>query len=335
MPSLRTWVEGLLLPARLYPAFIHSRLEATPLDPECAAALREKGSARRRARWVKHCLEAVERAGGQVLTPLDAHYPRRLLELHQPPPALFVRGDSGLLEPMRAVAVVGARKATAGSRVAAESLGAALARARLVVVSGLARGVDSASHRGCLRAGGRPLAVLGTALDAVYPSQHAALQEEIARCGCLVSEVPPTEPPAPWRFLARNRILAALAGTVVVIQAAEKSGSLSTIEFATELDHRVLVYPGAFDDPGFGGSLRLLREGHTLVRSPEEVLQELGHEAIGSAPSVPLGLDRPRSPAEIARLQGMDLGRVLAELAHLELEGRVRRVEGGRYAAVP
>lgn len=333
MPSRHSWVEGLLLPASHYRVFVERRLANRSLTPECREALESHSSARRRALWVERVLLGVERSRGAVLTPEDPGYPRRLLELHQPPPALFVRGDADLLRRADAVAVVGARRASPASRRAAEILGGDLALRGVPVLSGLARGVDSASHRGCVRHGGKPIAVLGTALDTVYPTQHAELQEEIAHRGCLVTEVPPGEGPRPWRFLARNRILAALARAVVVIQAAARSGSLSTVEFASELEHPVLVYPGAFDDPEFEGSLALLRQGHLLVGDSAQVLEELGVGEAAVAPPAPLGLDRPRSPDEIARLQGMELGRVLAELAELELEGRVERVEGGRYLA--
>jgi DNA processing protein len=331
----RSWLEGLLLPASGYRDFVESLLDRRPLAEETALALAQKGRAEERAAWVETVIARVERAGGTVLCPDDPAYPRRLLQLDQPPPALFARGSVEILRDARAVGVVGARKASPASRIAAESLGHALAGAGIPVVSGLARGVDSASHRGCLRGGGSPIAVLGTALDAVYPSEHAALQEEVARKGCLVSEVPPTDAPRAWRFLARNRIIAALSRAVVVIEAASRSGSLSTVEFAQELDQSVLVYPGAFDDPSFTGSNRLLRQGLPMVGSAAEVFEELGLDHPSAGPVAPLGLDRPRSPSEIARIEGLELGRVLAELAQLELEGRVRRVEGGRYVAVP
>lgn len=330
-----SWVEGLLLPASHFREFVDAGLNHRALALETRDALNSKGSAVERRRWAQGILKRVDRARGEVLCPDCTSYPRRLLHLDQPPPALFVRGRPEILCDARAVAVVGSRRASPSSRIAAEALGVDLGHAGIPVVSGLARGVDSASHRGCLRAGGLPIAVLGTALDAVYPSDHAELQEEVARAGCLLSEVPPGSAPHAWRFLARNRIIAALSRVVVVIEAAGRSGSLSTVEFAQELDQMVLVYPGAFDDPAFEGSRRLLREGHALVSNAAEVFEELGLDCPLPGAAEPLGLDRPRSPAEIARLQGLDLGRVLAELAQLELEGRVRRVEGGRYAVIP
>lgn len=325
------WIQGLLLPVSQYRTFIQTMLRENELPPSLSRLLRERAGSVDRLSWAASALARTERSGGRVLVPAQSEYPPGLLHLPQPPPALFVRGDPACLHGLQAVAVVGARRATPSARVAATRLGRALASAALPVVSGLARGVDRFAHEGCLAQEGRPVAVLGTGLDEAYPPSHARLQEEVARRGCLVSEYPPGTQARRWHFVARNRLIAALSALVVVVQAGKKSGALLTAEFANELGKVVMAFPGAAEDPAYEGCLALLKDGAGLARGAADVLQELGCDPAAAQLEIPLGLQRPLSPAEIARMQGMELGRVLAELAQLELDGRIERVEGGRY----
>ncbi len=326
------WLEGLLLPPRLWKDFIECRLAGRPPGPAIHKAWARKGGPGTRRRWADRVRARTEDLGGELLPPSRREYPRALLELEQPPPVLFVRGDCRWLN-AESVAVVGSRNASLAGQDRARRLGLALARAEIPVVSGLARGVDAAAHHGCLDGGGTPVGVLGTGLDAVYPSGHAGLQEEVARCGCLVTEYPPGGGGRPWCFVARNRLIAALSKLVVVVEAARRSGALITAGFAAELGREVAAFPGPVEDSSYAGCLEILRDGARLVRDAGDVLEEMGRFADFDQEKIPLGLDRPRRPAEIARLEGLELGRVLAELAQLELEGRVRRVEGGRYVA--
>jgi DNA processing protein len=330
------WLDGLHLPPSHLASFQGSLLEDRPLDTVVRSRLRRSGGWEARRERAREILRRATAADGEVLVPTDSRFPAALRDLPQPPCALFVRGDPALLEPSRSVAVIGARRASPWARTEAERLGGALARAGRAVVSGLARGVDGSSHRGCLAAGGRPVAVLGTALDQVYPAEHAALQEAVARAGCLVTERPPGDRVRPWHFVGRNRLLAALALALVVVEAGEGSGTLSTVEFAAQGGATVLVYPGAAADPRAAGCLALLRQGAGLVRRPEDVLEDLGLADEAREEAAPLGLGAaPRSAAELASGLRLPLPRVLQELARLEVEGRVRRVEGGRWVAVP
>lgn len=308
-------------------------LKEEELPDTLLCLLRTRAGSSGRLRWAEEVLNSARRRGGRVLVPAQNEYPRVLLNLHQPPPALFVRGDLELLQKGVKVAVVGARRASPDAKAAASRLGRALAAAEVPVVSGLARGVDRFAHEGCLAGEGGPVAVLGTGFDEAYPPGHAELQEEVARRGCLVSEYPPGTRARPWHFVARNRIIAALATLVVVVEAGKRSGALITAEFANELGREVMAFPGAAEDPAYEGCLALLKDGAGLARGAPDVLQELGLQGRAEQLEIPLGLGRPLSPAEIARMQGMELSRVLAELAQLELEGLVRRVGGGRYLA--
>jgi DNA processing protein len=335
MQPLTVWLQGLLLaPSQLH-LFVNTLLREGALSSKLARRLHERAGGRDRTAWAEQIVERTEKLGGRILIPPDPDYPEFLLHLHQPPCALFARGNPACLSTGNAVAVVGSRRAGPSARMAARGLGLALARSSVSVISGLARGVDSSAHEGCLAGKGKPVAVLGTGLDEAYPPANVELQEEVARRGCVLSEYPPGQGARQWHFIARNRIIAALASVVVVIEAGEKSGALITAEFASELGREVMAYPGGADDPAYAGSLRLLKEGAGLARGPADILHELCLEEKSGSQEAPLGLQRPSSPAQIARDQGMELSQVLAQLAQLELEGRVRRVEGGRYVATP
>ncbi len=199
-------------------------------------------------------------AGWVLLDRDDARYPPLLRELAVPPPVLAVRGDLGALH-ADAAAIVGARAATDYGQRAARALARDLAAAGIVVVSGLARGVDAAAHRATLDAGGRTVAVMGTGIDRVYPAEHRALADAIAAGGALVTEFGPRELPLTYHFPRRNRIIAALSWAVVVVEADRTSGSLSTARWAAEQGRIVLAVPGRIGDPGSEGPLALLRDG--------------------------------------------------------------------------
>jgi DNA processing protein len=194
----------------------------------------------------------------RVLYQREAGYPPLLSELHDPPESLFVRGAvEALSEP--GVAVVGARSCSAYGAQVARSLSRELAAAGLVIVSGLARGVDGEAHRGALEGGGRTVAVLGCGIDRDYPRSHAELARRIVPWGAVVSEYPPGVEPAPWRFPARNRIIAGLALAIVVVEARERSGALITADFALELGRDVFAVPGEITSGLSAGTNDLLR----------------------------------------------------------------------------
>ncbi len=287
-------------------------------------------------------LSRLTSAGLRWLGRSDKDFPARLKSIHDPPPGLFIRGSAGpeLLSQL-GVAIVGARACSDYGAHVSRSVARELAAAGVVVVSGLARGVDGWAHRGCLEAGGETVAVLGCGIDRDYPRAHAGLAREVGERGLLVSEYPPGVAPAPWRFPARNRIVAGLAVATVVVEARERSGALITADLALEEGREVLAVPGEITSALSSGSNALLRLGATPVTSPQDVLEAIGVErampepdrpAPGSAAAQMLAaLETGASTVdELARATGMTPGAVAAALVELELGGLVE-VRAGIY----
>jgi DNA processing protein len=263
-------------------------------------------------------------------------YPPLLAELHDPPAVLHVRGDAELLrEP--AVAIVGARSCSSyGARVARE-LARELARAGLVVVSGLARGIDGEAHRGTLDGGGRTVAVLGCGIDRDYPRSHSELARRILERGAVVSEYPPGVEPAPWRFPARNRIIAGLCVATVVVEARERSGALITADFALELGREVFAVPGEITSGLSAGTNDLLRQGAAPLLSSGDVLGALGLDPavrqlppLSPAASQVLRVlaDGARDADDLARATGRTTAELAAVLVELELAGVASEADG-------
>lgn len=287
----------------------------------------------------------LEDAGARLVSVGDPEYPEDLADLFDPPAGLFLRGS---LESGRTrVAVVGARNCSPAGSEMASALGRGLADAGVVVVSGGARGVDSAAHRGALWAGGPTIAVLGCGIDVSYPRQNRGLLDEIARNGALLTEYPPGIPPEPFRFPARNRIVAGLARAVVVVEGATGSGSMITADHALDLGRDVFAVPGPATAELAAVPHALIREGAALIRGPGDLIADLGLEV--SAPSVPspprdgedrdvIGAERmvwdsltiSSTPDSLAAATGLPLPEVISALVGLELRGRVLQV-GGRY----
>jgi DNA processing protein len=256
-------------------------------------------------------------------------YPPLLAQIANPPECLWIRGDpSLLLRP--AVAVVGARSATRDGLLMAAQIAGDLARSQLVVVSGLARGIDSAAHAAALDAGGTTIAVLGTGIDVVYPSENAGLHERIGQRGLIVTEFPPGAFANPAHFPQRNRIISGLSKGVVVVEAREKSGSLITARLAGDQGRDVMVVPGPAGTGQNRGGHALLRDGAKLVESAVDILQELGLLS-GTGPSP----ERPQAVAftvdEVAIEMGISSGEALARLLEWELTGEVQRIGSGRF----
>lgn len=265
-------------------------------------------------------------------------YPPRLSELHDPPARLFLRGARPELLEEAGVAVVGARSCSSYGAHVARTLARELAAAGIVVVSGLARGIDGEAHRGALEAGGPTIAVLGCGIDRDYPAAHAALAREIAEAGLIVSEYPPRTEPAPWRFPARNRLIAAIALATVVVEAREKSGALITADFALELGRDVFAVPGEITASLSAGTNHLLRQGAAPLLAVDDVLFALGVER-GSAAAPPSVSARAASLLELLRDGAQDIddlvlssGRasadVSAALVELELAGLASHADG-------
>ena len=280
------------------------------------------------------------RRGLRWLGRSEAGFPARLRSIHDPPPGLFLRGSAApeLLSQV-GVAVVGARACSEYGAHVARRLGAGLAAAGVVVVSGLARGVDAWAHRGALDEGGVTVAVLGCGIDRDYPRAHAALAARIAETGLIVSEYPPGVAPAPWRFPARNRIVAGLSVATVVVEARERSGALITADLALEEGREVLAVPGEITSGLSDGTNALLRLGATVVTSAADVLEAIGVEPPAPEPppvsttaaTVLAALAAGASTAdEIARATGLDAATAAAALTELEL-ARIIRASGGVY----
>jgi DNA processing protein len=282
-------------------------------------------------------LDTLERRGLRWLGRSDRSFPPLLRAISDSPSGLFLRGQAPPeLLTRRAVAIVGARACSGYGSQVARMLGRELAAAGLVVVSGLARGVDSEAHRGALDAGGATIAVLGCGVDRDYPAAHAELAARICVSGLVVSEYAPGVEPAPWRFPARNRIVAGLAQATVVVEARERSGALITADFALEEGREVFACPGEITSALSAGTNALLRLGATPLTSSADVLELFGLEAPAEA-DVELGeaartllerLDGPTSADELVRLSGLDVGTATAALSELELAGLVSTSDG-------
>jgi DNA processing protein len=227
-----------------------------------------------------------------VLVEFEADYPATLRNIPDPPGVLFVRGQIRPTDGI-AVAIVGTRHGTTYGVAQAEKLAAGLATCGYTVVSGLARGIDAAAHRGALKAGGRTLAVLGSGVLNIYPPEHESLATEIIAQGALISENPPRSPPLSGAFPQRNRIITGLSLGVIVVEASERSGALISARHAMEQGREVFAVPGRVDSRTSRGCHRLLRDGAKLVETIDDVLEELGPLA---TPTPVAGQRRPFSP---------------------------------------
>lgn len=265
-------------------------------------------------------------------------YPALLGELHDPPPRLYLRGGPAELLDLPAVAIVGARSCSPYGAQVARELARELGAAGAVVVSGLARGVDGEAHRGALAASGLTVAVLGCGIDRDYPRAHAQLAGRIAESGAIVSEYAPGVEPSPWRFPARNRIVAGLARATVVVEARERSGALITADFALELGREVFAVPGEITSALSAGTNDLIRQGATPLLSADDVLEALGLEPAATRVPDTLSADAlalltpvsetARTLDELGRLTGLGSPAMAAALTELELAGLVAAADG-------
>ncbi|MFT4794169.1 MAG: DNA processing protein [Paracoccaceae bacterium] len=303
-------------------------------------------------------LEAAHKAGARMLTLGGPGYPVMLAHIPDPPPFIWARGRASLCA-SAAVGIVGARNASAIGLRMAHAMAAELGEAGWATVSGLARGIDTAAHQGALTAPAGTIAVVAGGVDVVYPPENAALSARIAEEGLILSEAPMGLEPQGRHFPRRNRIISGLSRAVVVIEAAQRSGSLLTADFALEQGREVMAIPGAPLDPRAGGGNALIRQGATLVRDAADVAEALED---GLRPSLPGGLAerapvfaRPATGAddalrrdvaqflglapveedELLRLTGADLSAVADALLELELAGRLDRQPGGMLALLP
>jgi DNA processing protein len=322
--------------------------EVAGVGPKLAAAIAAMSESDAPARVLELCVDR----GVAVLPQAHSSYPSLLARIHDPPGILFARGDLRPCDAL-AIAIVGSRHATAYGRRMAWQLAGSLARAGFTIVSGLARGIDAAAHRGALDAGGRTIAVLGSGVLAVYPPEHDDLAAEVAAHGAVVSEPPPLAPPVRGGFPQRNRIVSGLALGTIVVEAADRSGALITARLAGEQGREVFAVPGAADSRMSRGCHRLIRDGARLVETADDVLDELGPlfqtatSAAGRTVRVPaeLQLDdverlvvdavdagggEPVSIDGVVETTGLAASRVLATIGVLEMRRILRRLPGGR-----
>lgn len=288
-----------------------------------------------------------------ILTEQDKAYPRMLREIHDPPVVLFVKGQIQAHDAL-AIAMVGSRHASHYGITQAERLAASLSHAGYTIVSGLARGIDAAAHRGALSAGGRTLAVLGSGLLEIYPPEHKLLADQVSNSGALISELPTRFKPLSGSFPQRNRILTGLALGVIVVEAAERSGALISARHSMEQGREVFAVPGRVDNRNSRGCHRLIRDGAKLVETADDVLEELGplveatpredgrvvhHPAelqlndleqrvLGAIGSEPVIID------QVVQQSDLPVHRVLSTLNVLEMRRLVRRLSGSQVVRV-
>ena len=347
-PNLfRSLVERLGSPTSVLDAPM-SRLRDVP---GIGVKLAERIVAARRECNVDQELAECERLGVRVLTAESPDFPASLKTIPGPPALLYVRGELQTRDTL-AIAIVGSRQCTHYGLRTAERLGGSLARIGFTVVSGLARGIDAAAHRGALAAGGRTIAVLASGVGNIYPPEHKDLAEQVIKSGALVSEMPTSFEPIAGLFPQRNRIISGLSLGVIVVEAAQRSGALITATHAKEQDREVFAVPGPVDSVASRGCHALLRDGATLVESADDVLDALGPLMNEIKPTPDSSVRHPLeltlndlerklleligsdavSPDEIVSRSQLAAPQVLSALSVLEMRRLVRRLPGNLYA---
>ncbi|MFC2071319.1 DNA-processing protein DprA [Chloroflexota bacterium] len=290
-------------------------------------------------------MEKLERYGVKVFTWHDQDYPARLKEIYDYPPLLYIRG-SLLPEDEWCLAVVGTRRATVYGRQVAEEIAADLARSKITIVSGLAKGIDSVAHHSALEAGGRTIAIFACGLDVVYPGENADLARRIMQQGALVSEYPLGTRPRADNFPRRNRIMSGLSLGVLVVEAGETSGAVITANLALEQNREVFAIPGSILSPASRGTNHLIQEGAKLVSDYTDILEELNLTAVAQQVEMKelmppsdteslllkqLGAE-PAHIDEVCRSSGLSISTVSSTLAMMELKGLVKQVGAMNYA---
>jgi DNA processing protein len=302
--------------------------------PERARAALRSGEVRRDAELE---LSAAGRAGIQLIGWGEYGYPELLARIFDPPPVLWVRGTLPEGDAATSIGIVGSREASVAGRTLARAMARELAAAGMVIVSGLALGIDGEAHRGALEAGGVTVAVLGSGLAQVYPKSHVSLAEQIERAGALVSEFPLQAPPYQGNFPRRNRVIAGWSPGVVVVEAARRSGALVTARVALEEGREVMAVPGHPSARTAEGTNALIRDGAVLVRGAADVAEQLGvtlpppETAAGEPLLRALRADAPLSVDELHRRSGVPVPQLLQRLGELELERKVQRLPGALF----
>ena len=340
--SVRRLLAAFGLPGRIWRASYHEL--AAVVGPAIAAAVLKPLAPRQQARLAA-TLAWLQQPAHSILTLADADYPAALLQIPDPPPLLYLRGNPALLR-SEALAVVGSRNATAQGVAHAERFSEELSRAGLTIVSGLALGIDAAAHEGGLRGSGSTVAVIGTGIDIDYPLRHRALAQRIAEQGCIVSEYALGTPPLAANFPRRNRLISGLSRAVLVVEAAAQSGSLITARMAAEQGRDVFAIPGSIHAPLAKGCHQLIRQGAKLVETTQDILEEFaGRQAVPVAsklvalndvdPASSLVLQAmghdPIDADTLATRCALDVAALAGLLLTLELAGRIELLPGAQY----
>jgi DNA processing protein len=313
------------------------------LRPGQAASLARE----RRERDPRVEMSELHETGTRVITFDDEDFPALLREIPMPPALIYVRGELSEAVLARTVGIVGTRRLTAYGQQMTERLATDLARVGVTVVSGMAAGVDTVAHRAALEAGGKTVAVMGTGIDRIYPRENRGLAKEIEADGAVLTEFPPGTGPKREHFPQRNRIISGLSLGTVVVEAPERSGALITAGFAGDQGRQIMAVPGEVFSKASAGCHALIRDGATLVRSAEDVLEAI--QALGEGLQLPLTLPPPPLPEgeegevlkllshkplqtdELVRATGLAAGRLAMVLTMLELKGMVRDMGGGNW----
>jgi DNA processing protein len=341
----RRLLERFETPEQVFAARLPELAAVRGITPQVAAAV--SGTACRR--FAEEECRRLEQQSVRLITFLDAEYPRRLFEIGDPPPLLYVRGVTPIWDP--AIAVVGSRRATREGIKSAERLSSEMASAGVLVVSGLARGIDTAAHRGALAGSGATVAVLGCGVDVAYPPENRGLAEAISATGCVVSEFPMGTQPLAEHFPRRNRIISGLTRGVLVVEAVEKSGSLITANYALDQGREVMAVPGPISSPSNRGSNRLIKQGAHLVDCLDDILlatriaMQLSSPTLFDAPApvrcsmtpreaavYALVAQGPRHLDEITQALELTAGEVSAMVLGLELKGMLVQLPGSYYS---
>lgn len=350
-PRIRTLLLGRFgSAAGVFSASRYELQSVQGVGPKIVNGLADSELAEKAESELQQCRER----GIELLLQSDAGYPPQLTEICDAPEPLFVKGELRDADRL-AVAIVGSRRCTLYGRQQAERLATGLVNAGITVVSGLARGIDGAAHRAALKAGGRTIAVMATGLGTVYPPEHADLALEVQQSGCIVTESPLGQAPVPGLFPQRNRIISGMSLGVIIVEATRRSGALHTARHAMEQGREVFALPGRIDSPASEGCHDLIRDGVTLVRGLDDILEELGplQTPVQTSPAEAVHVPRelkltdqerevlnllsqePRHLDEILRTCELDDSRTLSTLTVLEMKRLAKRLPGGYLVRSP
>lgn len=326
------------------------KLTPEHLEGLSKSGLSNKTIERIKRTWTPTLIGRVQEELGQrqigTLTTLDADYPEILLQISQPPWVLYFKGDKSLLLDGPGLAMVGTRKPTPYGIRVARSLAKELAGIGWLVVSGMAQGIDGVAHRGALEGGGGTVAVLGTGVDVIYPRKHRSLYEEIIQKGLVLSEMPPGTPPHPGLFPQRNRIISGLCRGTLVVEAAERSGSLITADFSMEQNREVFAIPGPITSAQSKGTNRLIQQGAKVVLEVDDILEEFPSytpsvPTAQTAAAIQLSLEESRLLAvigeeplhvdELAARADFPVEKIHQHLLSLQMKQLIRQLPGAQF----